>query len=268
MYALGRCSSLDPSRTGVYYHRDGKDNEMLPIIKERSLPSFRFHNDNIHGDGFVSVQSKFYGMGILFKTFTGASTIDLDVNLNPEACYTYTINKEGTYLPSFDHINHFQVIYGSYAEPVAVDMESVLTESGVSSVQICDYRNYCHGRFMFAALHTRHNELKRDVSDVAVVLLQTPREREIAQRLRKVLPPETPIITVQTEHNSPLATIDLLVKANVLIADIAEKYYGINPCDPKNVYGQYFKAGPMNNVSFVRDFQKWGGLSIIQECKS
>ena len=117
---------------------------------------------------------------------------------------------------------------------------------------------------IIAITATRHNELKREVSDVAVVLLQTPRERVIAQRLRKVLPPETPIISIETEHNSPLATIDLLVKANVLIANIAEKYNGINPCDPKNVYGQYFKAKPMNNVAFADDFNKWGRLTNWQ----
>ena len=46
--------------------------------------------------------------------------------------------------------------------------------------------------------------------------------------LKNVIPARMPVILIETEHNSPLAILDLEVKTNVLIGEIGEKAYGIN----------------------------------------
>lgn len=80
-------------------------------------------------------------------------------------------------------------------------------------------------------------------------------EDKIATNIRKtapngdwqVLPNETPIITIKTDFDNPLASIDLSVKANVFFADLAENYYGFNPLNPPN-YGGVRKEYPMGGL--------------------
>ena len=84
-------------------------------------------------------------------------------------------------------IRHFVVLFSDYAEPAAHDFESFVVETGVASAQVSDYRNYCHGRFLFVGNHTRHETKKHTLkeSDVAVVLFISPRDRELVQQIRE-----------------------------------------------------------------------------------
>ena len=63
----------------------------------------------------------------------------------------------------------------------------------------------------------------------------------------QVLPNETPIITIKTGFNNPLASIDLSIKANVFFANLAENYHGFNPLNPPN-YGGVRKEYPMGGL--------------------
>ena len=110
---------------------------------------------------------------------------------------------------------------------------------------------------IFAGNHTRHEKRAHSLpeSEVAVVLLVSPDEDRIATNIRKtvpngdwqVLPNETPIITIKTGFDTPLASIDLSIKANVFFADLAENYHGFNPLNPPN-YGGVRKEYPMGGL--------------------
>ena len=143
----------------------------------------------------------------------------------------------------------------------------MLAESGMVSAQVTDYRNFCHGRFIFASNHTRHENIyKRECdqdknhvlpeSDTAVILLVTPDERKIADNFRKigyknrqVLPIETPIITIETDFKDPLAAIDLHIKASVFIDDLGENHRDNNPFSPVN-YSKIDKRYPKTYISW------------------
>ncbi len=248
--------------------RESKMMDLFNLSKSKSFLFFekeKSNNKRRIEEPFISVRGKFYQNALLYRAFSGNTISDkIKVNLDPNHCYSYRLNRIGKHTPSFKQINHVRILYGGYGYPVAADMESFLAETGLLSATLTDYRDYCHGRFIFESNHTQNHKEPRKESDVAVVLLITPREENIAnQILSDVIPARTPIIIIRTEHNSALASIDLQIKANVLLCDIGEKHFGINPQSPQN-YSNTPKDFPRGKVRFEGDFRRWGTHTIIE----
>ena len=88
----------------------------------------------------------------------------------------------------------------------------------------------------------------------------------LARQIReKVLPAKAPIITIETKHDSALATLDMLVKSNVLIATICEQGYGINPYSPPNYSPEVNKRVPISGISFIEGLKRNGNLAMIEK---
>lgn len=269
VYASRRAVEINPTETACLTFHASEENRMIKVLSGTGAKIFLFNHPELK-DGFTSVRGKFYKLGLLYRAFTGEQEIlsKLNVELEPKKCFQYKLNREGIDLPNLQQIKHFLVLYGSFAEPVAVDFESVMAETGLASVQVTDYRNFCHGRFIFASNHTQNYKEPQVQSDAAMVMLITPRERKIAKdMLKNVIPARMPVILIETEHNSPLAILDLEVKTNVLIGEIGEKAYGINPYSPPN-YSDIDKRVPINNIKFTADFKIWGNLTYKEPDRS
>ena len=212
-------------------------------------------------EGFIAVEEKFYRDALMYRAFTGNRASDVEIGSN---AYKYQLNQSAAVLTPLRRIRHFVVLYSDYGEPAAHDFESVLVETGVASVQVSDYRNYCHGRFLFVGNHTRHSTKKHTLteSDAAVVLLISPRNKGLVKDIReKALAKETPIVIIETEYNDCRAALDLIVKSNRFLADYEEKGLGINPCVPDNYNAKEIdKRIPKNGVGFEREWTKNGPL--------
>ena len=220
-------------------------------------------------DGFISIPNVMSNFALLYKAFTGDADIvsKLALSQKPEDNYTYrTVNcPDSKSAPALSEIRHFHVCYGSFGKPVAYNIESDMAEAGLVACMPTDYRNLCHGRFLSIS-----NFVKSDAhphNDVALILLVTPREEEICKNLIKFMPPQTPIVVIRTDLTSPLASLDLLYKANRFIADLGEKHLGVNPNDPEN-YGKIQKEAPINRVEFKEDFKRFAPLSLTNDIKS
>ena len=140
-----------------------------------------------------------------------------------------------------------------------------MAEAGLVACMPTDYRNICHGRFLSISNFVKSE--KHPQNDVALILLVTPREEEICKNLLKFMPPQTPIVVIRTDLTSPLASLDLLYKANRFIADLGEKHLGVNPNDPAN-YGKIQKEAPIHNVAFKEDFKRFLPLCLESDIKS
>ena len=262
--ATKRMAAVNLENTGGFTSGDDPKNVLLKKLKPENVFLFPHPNTETFEDGFISVTKKFYREALLYKAFTGESACEqLKVDLEPSHCYQYELNHSDGPLTPLGTINHFLVVYGGYGAPAAHDIESMLAESGMVSAQVTDYRNFCHGRFIFASNHTRHDYAPHGnpvhampESDTAVILLVTPNEKNIAENFRKigyknrqVLPNETPIITIKTDFDNPLAAIDLHIKASVFIADLGENHRDNNPFSPVN-YSSIDKRYPKNYVKW------------------
>lgn len=200
--------------------------------------------------GFVSPVSGIAVMSLFYRAFTGKNDIlsKLKVDLNPSSCFSYSPRKEGN-IPPLKDIKTFITLYGGWSEPVAYNFENTMIEGGLANVQLSNYRNYGHGRFIYLSNH---------FEDCAFVLFVTPREKEFIDYfiinatfyeygMKEVFPPNLPIIIVETEHDSPLATIDLVIKTKVLLGEIAQAH-GENPCNPQNKMN--IPKGSLINIGF------------------
>lgn len=250
VYAAQRALNFaSPENIACLTFNDKDTNKVLKLLNGKNV----FIYKNPYTDGFISIRSKILTDAILYRAFSGKDAISQFIK--DERKYDYRINVRGI-LPNPKDIKHYSVLYSSYGEPVAHDIESTMTESGVASVQICDYRNYCHGRFIFGSNHTQ---------ETCMVLLITPRERELAKRIREnVLPSNIPIVEITTERNDALATIELLLDSMYFIFDVAERYHGVNPNSPQNLSG-IDKRFPISGVKFLSELSNSGEMCIWNE---
>lgn len=263
-YAAKRALELNPENTACYTNYM---HERSVFTKFEGTPAriFKFRVKRFD-DGFISVEHKFFRDAIMFKAFTGMNLSDLVIDISSKACYRYSLNKSEGRITPLKKINHFVVLYSDFGAPAAHDFESVLAETGVASAQVSDYRNYCHGRFLMMANHTKHSTKSHVLSDsdAAAVLFVTPRNKDLVQSIRDIaLPTSAPIVVIETKYNDARAALDLLIKSNVFLADLEEKGLGINPCDPVNYNAaEIDKRLPKNNVKFTQEVKRNGEMTI------
>lgn len=210
-------------------------------------------------ENFIGISSVFFYTSILYKAFCEDNDFvsKLKLNKNPLENYTYAAASELADVPSLSSIKHFTVLYGSYAEPIAYNIESNIVEAGIASCMISDYKNYTHGRFMTEGNYIRSKE--HPTTEAALICLVTPREARIYEDLLAAMPPHLPIVTIRTDLITPLATVDLLYKANVFVSYLGEHFFKTNPNFPNN-FSKIDKRVPKNGVDFKPDFNIFGAL--------
>ena len=251
LYAGKRATILNADNTACLTLQDSDEdpNELKKVLEKANSKVFLFNQYELE-DGFTSLRSKFFMNALLYRAFTGESASILNASVLAKDCFTYTSNDEESEPVAIEKIEHFIVLYSGFGEPVAYDIESAMTEIGAASVQVCDLRNYCHGRFIFAGNHTQNKKEPTIETNTAIVFLATPKEQTIIRNIRKLaVAPKTPIITISTEQEGAKASLELMLKTNVLTSYICEQGHKINPNSPPN-YSDIDKRAP-RSISFT-----------------
>ena len=167
-------------------------------------------------DGFLATNSLLSFFGLLYRAYNPsvrlADEIAINENYNPIQDITVPIT-------SFDY---FIILFGRYSEPVAIDLESKLSEAGLGGGILSDYRNFGHGR---------HNWLDKRGERTCLISLITPHDKSLAEKTLSYLPDNISVLKIETEINGADGTIDLLWKAFYLIAQIG-RAQGIDPGRP------------------------------------
>ena len=236
------------------------ENTIMKRMRKINPDSIICHSFD-RANGFISVNGTFAYFSLLYKAFTGDADFSHKLTLSSEPAdnYTYRCVDGVTTPPNLCTLTQFTVLYGSYGEPVAHKMESNMTEAGLASCVISDYRDECHGRFM--ALSNFISSATHPWTDYALVLLVTPREEAVCRNLLDRLPGHLPVVIIRTDIDTPLGSIDLLYKMSVFTSDFGQNYHGSNPNDPTNL-GGFDKRAFRDHVSFREDFDLYGPLSI------
>lgn len=260
-YIAKRCIELNPHNTcAIRIKCDDEEKKYKDIVEKLdSKCDYSLKYDIEVADNFISIRSIFFYMSLLYKAFSDDSDFisKLELNKNPLENYTYAAASELADVPSLSNIKHFTVLYGSYAEPIAYNIESNIVEAGIASCMISDYKNYTHGRFMVEGNYIRSKE--HPTTEAALICLVTPREARIYEELLAAMPPHLPIVTIRTDLITPLATVDLLYKANMFVSYLGEHFFRTNPNFPNN-FSKIDKRVPKNGVDFKPDFNIFGAL--------
>jgi len=241
---------------------DNPDNHVKKVISQ--LPGA--HSVNLYGQGhygnhhaFVDIDPVVSHFALIYKAVTGKTDF---TELDFERQYTYTTNAGGANVPGLGDMEHFVVLYGHYGQPVAIDMDSKLVESGFASLQFNDYRDFTHGRFCFVGNHMERGR-------TAIVMLVSPREKDMVEKYYRrladdpkyqVLPSDVPIITLTTAFDSPLASVDLLLQWTKLYLDISAAHGLKDPYQP--TCPNIDKRIPQSKVAFNRIFKDFGPLTL------
>ena len=241
---------VNPGRTAAITFSDSDRNEARKLFL-RAGPGkcFVFPMKGVR-DGFVSTGTALSYFALVTRIFQP------DVNLEkyktlPEVPFTLCLN-DGTPLTSaaYKPVKNYIILHGSWGRPVANNLEGKLVESGIAVAGVYDYRNYCHGRCIFTSNH---------LEDSAVILLVSPREKDNVGRTRAFLPPTTKLVIIETRHDAPEASLDLLIRGTEFYHTVCE-VTGVNPDSPKNP-GRIDKRKPMW-VPFMAELKKQGPLSL------
>ena len=252
-HAANRALEYNAEHTACITFSDSEENAVLKKMKGRNC--FLFKND--FKDGFISIRGKFLLYALFYKAFSGKDKFsDL---LRYDGDYTYEVNKSGD-LADLSKVTNFCILYGSYGKPVADEIEAIMAEAGVASVTVTDYRNFCHGRFIYPGNHTQCKRVAE--TDVCMLMLITPRERKLANGVRKVaMADNTPVGEIETDRKDALASIQLLIDALAFLFKYSEKHHDVNPNDPAN-YSGIDKRKPKSSVAYVTDLVSFGELTI------
>lgn len=116
---------------------------------------------------------------------------------------------------------NFTILYGSYNQAVAVDLESKFSEAGLASSSVSDYRHFAHGR---------HNWFDKQ-PDSAIIALSCPADEKLCHKTLGYLPTTIPQIILETKQSSFEGTIGLLIQSMQLISLFGEKI-NIDPGRP------------------------------------
>lgn len=160
-------------------------------------------------DGFLATNSLVATFALLCKAAVGSKfkvQSSKPLNLEP-------LNLE---------LWNFLVLYGALGEPVAWDIESKLTEAALGSALLSDYRNFGHGR---------HHWFAKNKNNSCIIALVTPVEKELADKTLACMPDDVPVIYIETELDTPQASIELLLQVFGFVNALGEAR-GIDPGRP------------------------------------
>ena len=147
-------------------------------------------------------------------------------------------------------VKSYIILHGSWGRPVAKNLEGKMVESGLAVACVADFRSFTHGRFIYTSQH---------LEDSAIVILVSPREKDIAKRTLGYLPESAKVVFIETEQDAPEAALDLLIKATEFFKQ-ACRVAGVNPASPANP-GKIDKRKPMW-VPFMAEMKRNGPLGL------
>lgn len=220
------------------------------------------YNIPVGKDGFLATNSLIAFFSILFKSYNPVlenNTLTLDENYNNDLSIFFTkISRDCT----------FHLLHGGWGQPVAIDIESKFTEAGLANTLLSDYRNFGHGRHHWF-------DKKRNSAIIAIV---TPDEELISRKTLGLLPSAIPQLILKSTYNSPLASIDLLIKSFYLVNKMGETQ-GIDPGKPgvpdygsklyhlkyASFYSLKNQKIPQNIITAIQRKSKVNNLSDLRE---
>lgn len=250
VFATRRALDVNPDKTAAVNFSDSDRNEARKLfLKAGSDKTFVIPMKNVH-DGFVSTGTSLSYFALFTKVFQ--PDVDLEKYRKlPESSFTLCRNDGAHLTPAeFGPVRNYIILHGSWGRPVANNLEGKLVECGLASAGVYDYRNYCHGRFIYTSNH---------LEDSAVVLLVSPRERDVVARTRAFLPATAKLVIIETGHDAPEASLDLLIRTTEFYHTICAAA-GVNPESPKNP-GRIDKRKPIR-VPFMAALKKQGPLEL------
>lgn len=114
------------------------------------------------------------------------------------------------------------VLYGQTGRVAAIDLESKLSEASLAVCQICDYRQFAHGR---------HLQLASSEPPVIVAFV-SPQDELLSKKTIELFPEHVPVLEISLPDRADIAEIIGTIDA-ILITEIIADVRGVDPGQPE-----------------------------------
>lgn len=250
VFATRRGLKVNPGKTSaIIFSEDNRNDARKCFLRAKSDKCFIVPIKGVR-DGFVSTGTSLAYFALLTRVFQ--QDVDLAKYKEvPDSAFTICTN-DGlpVSVEALSSVKNYIVLHGNWGRPVANNLEGKLVECGLASAGVYDYRNYCHGRFIFTSNHLK---------DSALVLMVSPREKDLVRRIRSFLPASAIVILIETKYNAPEATLDLLIRSTEFFRSVCDCCL-IKPHCPANP-GGIDKRVPIS-IPFKEEMKANGPLSL------
>lgn len=156
-------------------------------------------------DGFLATNSLIAYFTIISRIYGHNFSLQ---NLVPDQSFFNNLS-------NFSNLLHEEftitVLYAGWGKPVALDIESKFSESGIGNILVSDYRNFGHGR---------HNWFDKKKKQSAIVALVSDEEKDIARKTLELLPNDIPILIIDSNLKFADASLELLAKSLFLVEKV------------------------------------------------
>ena len=115
------------------------------------------------------------------------------------------------------------LLHGYWGQPAAIDFESKFTESSMGHLQIADYRHFAHGR---------HNWIGQRPSECAIISLEAPPDRGVADETLSLIPKSVPRVRIQLSAGGPRGALEAITYS-LCMAQLAGEARSIDPGRPQ-----------------------------------
>ncbi len=218
-----------------------KNSPLANKSKKYSLSKILDFDNPAGKDGFLATNSLVAYFTLISRIYGNKPSLE---NLRPDNNFTRSI---ASFTDQLYEDFTIVVLYGGWGKPVAIDLESKFSESGIGNVLLSDFRNFGHGR---------HNWFDKKKIQSAIVAIISKDEEEIAQKTLDLLPAEIPKLLIRSEEQMGNASLDLLVKSFYLVQEIG-KMRGIDPGRP----GVPSYGSSLYNLKYSKLFNEKTGTS-------
>ena len=194
-------------------------------------------------DGYLATNSILTTCSVMARALTG-------LKLDP-SCVSSCIQagvKGFSQMLAQREFNHCTIVFEGWTSPAAIDLESKLSEAGLLSSMLCDYRQFAHGR---------HNWMDKQRGNTSIVALSTPRGKKLTLRTLSHLPGDIPRWHFLASDGGLCSALEATLAVFGFIAGAGE-HLGIDPGRP-NVpsYGsKIYHLGPIGFVQIGRTAAK------------
>jgi len=156
------------------------------------------------------------------------------------------------------------VLHGSSTLSAGVDLESKFSEAALGNVQVCDFRQFAHGR---------HHWLAKRSSTTGVLAISAPNDEVVSSRTLSFLPRDVPMYTLPLGHNGWVGDLEAIV-SGFYITSAAGRLRNIDPGRPgvpafgrrlyhANVYGRSARNSAGKTWK-IRSIERKSGQTVEQ----
>jgi fructoselysine-6-P-deglycase FrlB-like protein len=156
------------------------------------------------------------------------------------------------------------LLFGPDTRSAAVDFESKFNESGLSSVQVTDYRNFAHGRHLWLYRHP----------ETPVFMFVSPRDKDLALKTRAKLPKDCAVFVIESKLIGVGAALQMQAAVFQLVSSFA-KARGWDPGRPTvpdfgrklyhlNAYTKLTQSAESAAISRKQASRRSAGLAEIE----